>query len=245
MGRDSNKKYRSYREKKTQSKKFRTYFIRIILMFLFYSLFTVFVAISIQISGDSMSPNLNSGNAVIMTPTNNIFSIFKANSSKIYKRGEAVFTSTNYTIKPSLIEKIIDPIVRIFTLQKKSLIYDNSNYKGRGEILRVVGIPGDTIKMKDSTIYIKAADEEFFLSEFELSTEDYDINKNQFSPDWKESFPFSSESGELYIPENNYFLISDNRGTNNDSRIYGSVDKKDIIGKISIKYWPINEFTFY
>lgn len=245
MARSSNKRYKSYREKKTQSKKFRIYLIRLFIMLIFYSFFTIFIAISIGVSGNSMSPNLNDGNSVIMLPSKNIHSILQNHNNKTFQRGEVVISATNYAVKPSFLDIVLDPIVRIFTLQKKSLIYDNVDYKGRGELLRVVGLPGDTIKINDSTVYVKAADQEFFLSEFELSTKDYDIIKKVNTQDWDESFPFSSQTDEFKIEKDHYFLISDNRGTLNDSRIFGSIDKDEIIGKVIIKYWPVNEFGFY
>lgn len=245
MARSSSKRYRSYREKKSQSKKFRTYLIRISIMLVFYSFFTIFIAISIGVTGDSMSPNINSGNSVIMLPYKNVHSILQSSNIKSFKRGEVVISGTNYATKPSMLEVILDPIVRIFTLQKKSLIYDNRDYNGRGELLRVVGLPGDTVKIKDSTVYVKSESQEFFLSEFELSSVDYDILKQDFTPDWDEDFPFSSKADEIVIEKDHYFLISDNRGTLNDSRIFGSVNKDEIIGKVLLKYWPVNEFSFF
>jgi len=245
MGRSSNKRYRSYRERKSQSKKFRVYFIRVFVMLLFYSFFTIFIAVSVKVNSESMSPNINSGNSLVISPKKNIKSLLQKKSNKVFKRGEVVLTKTNYTVKATLVEIILDPLVRIFTLQHKSLLYDNSGYKGRGELLRVVGLPEDIIMIKDSTVYIKPSGESFFLSEFELSKVDYDIIKKNFSDNWDESYPFSSELDEIYIDSNSYFLISDNRNVMNDSRVFGIVNKNKIIGSVLLKYWPVNEFKIF
>ncbi|MBN2618063.1 MAG: signal peptidase I [Spirochaetales bacterium] len=245
MGKSNNKRYRSYKDKKSQSKKFRAYLIRIIVIIIFYSLFTTFIAIAVNISSDSMSPSINSGDSLILLPTKNLNRIIGSNPSKYLKRGDVVLVSTQYSKEPTLIEYIIDPIVRIFTLQKKSLVFNNKDLKGRAEILRVVGLPGDYIKIKDNIVYIKTLDNEFYLSEFELTKVEYDINKNEIDKSWEKDYPFSSEFQEIVIPENKYFLVSDNREVLNDSRILEPFGREKIIGKFFIKYWPLDEFHFF
>ncbi|QEN06099.1 signal peptidase I [Thiospirochaeta perfilievii] len=245
MGRSSNKRYRSYSEKKSQTKKFRVYFIRIAILILFYSIFTAFVAISIRVDGNSMEPTIDLGSSLILQPSQNINKLLKRKNIKNLRRGEVVLTSTNYVNEPKLIEEFLDPIVRIFTLQKRSVVYDNRGYKGRSELLRVVGLPGDTVKIKDGTVYIKPSGQDFFLSEFELTKLDYDIIKNEDSDTWKKEFPFSSEYRETFVTEGHYFLISDNRRVFNDSRVFGLSSKENILGRVVLKYWPIDEFKIY
>ncbi|MGL1892151.1 MAG: signal peptidase I [Spirochaetaceae bacterium] len=245
MSRSSNKKYRSYRDKKSQTKRFRTYFVRILFLIVFYSLFTSFIALTIGVNSDSMLPSLNQKDSLILLPSKNLDSVLKQNLNSNLRRGELVLTSTNYSKQAGLFEHILDPIVRIFTLQKRSLLYDNEEYRGRGELLRVVGIPGDSIKIKDSTVYIKTSDGVFFLSEFELTEIDYDISKKNISKVWKTDFPFSTELDEVYIETGQYFLIADNRETINDSRIFGAIDESHIIGRVLLKYWPLNEFKIF
>lgn len=213
-------------------------------MILFYSIFTSFIAETVKMNTDSMSPSLDKGDAFIFLPTNNLNRLLKRGFAD-YKRGEIVISSTNYSLDASFIYRVLDPIVRIFTLQKRSLLYDNMNTKGRAEILRIVGLPGDYIKIKDDTVYIKPGGEEFFLNEFELAKVDYDINKRELNRIWKDEFPFSSEHPEIYIPEDHYFLISDNRAYINDSRIFGPVENSKIIGSVFVKYWPLLEFNVY
>lgn len=245
MGRTKNKKFRSYRDKKSQKIKFRIYFIRMLVLLLFYSIFTIFIAIPISVNSDSMEPSISKGSFLILLPSKNLNSVIPRQNIKSFRRGEIVLTGTNYIVDASIIQNFLDPIVRIFTLQKESILYDNSSYKGRAELLRIVGIPGDTIKINDSTVYIKPEGEDFFLSEFELTEVDYDINKKIYSENWKKEYPFSSEFKEQFIPEGSYFLISDNRGVKNDSRVFGLIDKNKIKGRIPLKYWPIDEFKFY
>ena len=52
-----------------------------------------------------------------------------------------------------------------------------------------------------------------------------------------------SELINYTVPENYYFLLGDNRNNSIDSRIYGSVNKKQIIGKAVYKIYPLNEIS--
>jgi signal peptidase I len=241
----SGSRYRSYRDKKNQSIAFRRYFLRITVVFIFFSFFTSFFALAIRVEGESMAPTFNHGNIVIFHPFKNLASIVGRNSSSGIKRGDLVIAGTAYSSESSPLEKIFDPFVRAFTLQKKSLIYDNSQYKGNTEFTRVIGLPGDTIKLKDFTVYVKGKDQEFFLSEFEVTKMDYDILKPINIDIWKDEYPFSSYLEEFYLGEDEYFVISDNRGILNDSRIYGPLSAKDLKGKVLLKYWPIKEFATF
>lgn len=245
MNTSSSHRYRSYREKKSQSKRIKTYLLRILILFVCYTLFTSFFALTVGVRGDSMNPTFDNGDSLVLLTSSRFNSVVLRKKSNVFVRGEVVLSGTNYQVEPKLWEKLLDPVVRIFSLQKKSLIYNNGEYKGRGELYRVVGLPGDTVKIKDYTIYIKPKGEEFFLSEFELTNVDYDITKKDLPDSWKEDFPFSSKMDEVFIEDNNYFLISDNRSMLNDSRVYGSVGADKIKGRVIFKYWPVNEFNFY
>jgi len=214
-------------------------------MIVIFSLFTSFFAISLKVNSNSMAPTVDKGSLLILAPTQNINLLLQKEFNSDLRRGEIVLSGTNFMAKSKFWEYLADPIVRVFTLQKKSLIYRNSDYLGKGELLRVVGIPGDTIKIKDDTIYIKPKDSEFFLSEFELNQIDYDTHKRDLTKDWKSEYPFSSELENVVIEEGFYYLVSDNREILNDSRIWGAVNKDKIRGRILLKYWPVNEFAIY
>lgn len=88
-------------------------------------------------------------------------------------------------------------------------------------IKRVIGLPGDSVLIENTKVYINGEklDEPYIGS---ITTGSVDIKK---------------------IPENEYFLMGDNRSHSTDSRetIVGTVSKDRIIGKSLVRIYPLNK----
>lgn len=105
-----------------------------------------------------------------------------------------------------------------------SLKYANTKYL----IKRVIGLPGENVYIKDSTLFINNEKfEESYISK-ELEYDDF----------------YLKDLGYDKIPEGMYLVLGDNRVDSLDSREIGLISKKDIIGKIAIRFWPLNRFKF-
>jgi len=100
-----------------------------------------------------------------------------------------------------------------------------ANEPERDYIKRVIGIPKDTISIKDGSIYLngKILDENSYLNN-EVKT--YPGN-------------FLKEGEEVKVSEDEYFVMGDNRLYSSDSREWGFVKKEDIIGQSLFVYWPL------
>ena len=90
-------------------------------------------------------------------------------------------------------------------------------------IKRVIGLPGDRIEFKDNKLYIN--DLEYM--------EDY-LKDDVVTDDFK-----LSDIGVDVIPENKYLVLGDNRSNSLDSRNYGLIDRKQIIGTSWFRIWPL------
>jgi signal peptidase I len=91
-------------------------------------------------------------------------------------------------------------------------------------VKRLIGMPGDTLQEKNGYIYIngKLLNEPYIKSTYR----DYGVN-----------------FGPVHIPKGQYFMMGDNRAESCDSRKWGTVPRKDFIGKVIATYWPPNRLS--
>ena len=95
-------------------------------------------------------------------------------------------------------------------------------------IKRVIGLPGDRVMVKDGQVYLNGE----LLDQFFLS------NEVVTSPG-----EYSQEGVENTVPEGQYLCFGDNRPNSKDGREFGPIDRKSIVGKAFLKYWPINSIS--
>jgi signal peptidase I len=84
-------------------------------------------------------------------------------------------------------------------------------------IKRVIGLPGETVEIRDSTVLING----FPLREPYLAA---DLRMRDEGP-WE-------------VPAGHYFVMGDNRNSSNDSRRFGAIDGDRIVGKAFSVVWP-------
>lgn len=91
-------------------------------------------------------------------------------------------------------------------------------------IKRIIGLPGDVVDIKDGKVYVndKVMEEKY-------------ITVETTTVDGQEVFP-------IVVPEDEYFVLGDNRPVSKDSRwlSIGTVHRDDIVGKASLRVWPFD-----
>lgn len=236
--------YFSYTEKKRF--KYKLFFLikLIVLLLVFYHLITVVLLSSFTVNNVSMEPLFKLGDRVLTSPLvyGATLPFIKSRLPGLSspQRGDVVIAMPGNYSKPSLLLRIADPFVRFFTLQSKTVLPRISTGGTVPYIVkRVVGIPGDTLKIEDYTAYIKPADSQYFLSESEIIDKEYNIKKEPLPEEWETQFPSSSHYSEITLEEGEYFVLGDNRSTSEDSRHFGPLRVQDIISKVIFCYWPL------
>lgn len=133
---------------------------------------------------------------------------------------EPTFYNGNYIFTSKVTYKLRDPIrgdVVVFHSPKNNEI----EY-----IKRIIGIPGDTIMIQNTTVYVngKPINEPYISATTELIYGGFLV-----------------EGIAITVPENQYFVMGDNRPRSSDSREFGPVPYESLIGQVIYRYFPFNE----
>ncbi len=100
-------------------------------------------------------------------------------------------------------------------------------------VKRVVGLPGETVEYKDDQLYVNG---EYIAEDFLEEEKD-----NAETKPLTEDFTLLEITGEETVPEDQIFVLGDNRGDSLDSRSIGFVPVDEVVGKVDITYWPITQ----
>jgi signal peptidase I len=88
-------------------------------------------------------------------------------------------------------------------------------------IKRVVGVPGDTIVIKEQKVYLNDVklDESYIKEACQLSR---------------------CRDNSWVLGDEEYFMMGDNRNNSRDSRVFGPVPLSKIVGQVVLRYWPVS-----
>lgn len=143
------------------------------------------------VSGDSMVPNFQNGNYLLIDELTYRF--------RQPERGEVI----------------------VFHYPEDTSLYF---------IKRIVGLPGETVSIKDNGVFIYNS-----------------ANPQGFALDEKYLPPQLPTSGNevFHLSSTQYLTLGDNRPFSYDSREWGPLDKSEIVGLVRARLWPIGEFTAF
>ncbi|HEX5688934.1 MAG TPA: signal peptidase I [Roseiflexaceae bacterium] len=106
------------------------------------------------------------------------------------------------------------------------VVLNPPNGDGDALIKRVIGLPGEQIELRDGVVL---------------------INGRQLDEPYANGLPTScySTCAPLTLGEDEYFVMGDNRPSSLDSRSFGAVPATKIIGRVVMRYWPLDKLDFY
>lgn len=168
------------------------------------------------------------------------------------------FIIVNATVPTGSMENTISPGDRLFGLRLTYLFTDpkrgdiavfrypvaEAEGKKVNYIKRVIGLPGETVEIRDAKIYINGSKEP--LDE----------------PYLKEEWIVENDGFTFEVPENCYLMLGDNRNSSSDSRYWkykalkeiegiseeeaaqlSYVPRSKILGKAYVRYWPLTKIS--
>jgi signal peptidase I len=129
----------------------------------------------------------------------------------------------------SRLERMIMPVGQI--KRGDVIVFKYPEEPERDFIKRVIGLPGETLEVREKKVYIngKPLDEPYvhFLQPPSTSSELSEVT----------SFDVRERYGPVTIPPDQYFMMGDNRDNSQDSRYWGFLSRDLIKGKALVIYW--------
>ena len=224
----------SYGLRKERKRKSFLIIVYIILIITFINLVFHFIIFPVKQVSSSMIPDIQEQSY-----------LFTTSFVPKLERGDVVLIEPRKNEDVSFFKKIVKGIVYFFTASQISITEDKNFPGTKPHIRRVVGIPGDSIYMRDYVLYVKPAGEKHYLTEFEVSDKEYNLTFYTAPADWDSSIGTKGSFDEIVLGDKEYFVLGDNRKSCSDSRLWGPLDGKYIKGKIILCYFPFKNIKKY
>jgi len=123
---------------------------------------------------------------------------------------------------------IVDELSYHFRPPKRGevIVFRNPYNPSQRFIKRVVGLPGEKIEIQNGKIKIEKNGKSFYLEE----------------PYLPKNFQTSGQIS-VQIKQNQFFVLGDNRSASYDSRYFGPIERREIIGRVVLRLWPSSAFA--
>lgn len=122
---------------------------------------------------------------------------------------------------------LTDKVTYRFNKPKRGdvIIFKAHVAEGEEFIKRIIGLPGDTVSVRDNHVYVNGT----------KLTETY-LDPGLITSGGE----FLADGASVTVPVDEYFVMGDNRPYSSDSRAWGFILRNEINGKAWFAYWPVN-----
>jgi signal peptidase I len=105
------------------------------------------------------------------------------------------------------------------------VVFDLPGGSGRSLIKRIIGLPGETMVLKGNSVSVVNG----------AHPDGYRLDEPYLDPENLRGY----NNMRLTLGENEYFVLGDNRGVSADSRLWGALPRKDIVGRAFLRLFPL------
>ncbi len=247
--------YRSYKPQGPIKKVLRFLIKLVVMVFLLYLLVNTFLFQTYSIDQPSADKKAVYAGRVLSTPLlygprvriiDYRFPVLRSP-----KRGAVVITETGQPPKLQWYSLVLNSLAKFFTFNTYvPFSEDEFSHLSRFQVMRIVGMPGDEIKLDKYRIKIKTPTSSHFIDEQEVIQSDYNLiipdhytasglhkSGTQEPPE-----ALSGSQPSLKLSEGQYMLAPDNRRYFGLSKYWHVSEIQDILSKALLVYWP--EFHF-
>ena len=197
-----------------------SWLLSIAIAFIFVFLLKTFIGMPTTVNGSSMVPTFFQNDKLVI-------STWSTNFNTIPNRGDIV------TFEAPSIDFVknanLDNPIAIYKKESKTA-YEKILYYGLGickksYIKRVIGLPGENVKIQNGKVYIN----------------DKQIEEDYLDENTSTNMALGGEFNDITVPYGFVYVLGDNRENSADSRRFGCIPIKKIQGKVVVRWWPLKK----
>jgi signal peptidase I len=136
------------------------------------------------------------------------------------------------SMQPNFVEDqriIVNKLAYLFGQPKRGdVIVFKPPFNDQNYIKRIIGLPGESVEVKEGVTYIYKTDGTTLV----------------INPEPYVKYPSTQSYSLRAIPEGEYYVMGDNRNNSNDSRSGWLVPEENIIGEAWLSIWPPGQWGF-
>ncbi len=159
--------------------------------------------------------------------------------------GDHVFVNREQFAPPT---RWVGPLMPYRDVHRNDIVvFLSPEEQGLFVVKRIIGVPGDHIHLRDGVVYRNG--EKLVEPYAQHKLADYNPYRDNFpavppsemygvrNEKWTEELPSHIEGDDIVVPPDSYFAMGDNRDVSYDSRYWGFIPRKNVIGRPMFVYW--------
>lgn len=212
-------------------------------LFILYEFFAGYSLKSYIVGSGSMEPTLSKHDRLVVFPS--AYGLLnpltgRHGAFRAPERGDVILLRPPSSTDRPWYARFAGSALRYITFQRVGTLRQDSPFES-AVIKRVVAVPGDTVKVEGFIAQVKTQGSGHFLTEYEVTDSVYDVSGIEAPAGWGDDMPLSGAAAEITLGPGEYFVLGDKRSSSADSRFFGPVSSKDILGKALFRYWPLDK----